>query len=96
MVALGLGQTIVQGGMAVQFSPSAPGMLPQFGSAQDYLHFSQSKFYALDLSQRRVDFLQGDDGVAAPVRSRARPRTTGRWRWSAACTAATTTPSATT
>ena len=59
MVALGLGQTIVQGGVAVQFSPSSPGVLPQFGSAKDYLQFSQSRFYALDLARPTVDFLEG-------------------------------------
>jgi hypothetical protein len=60
MVALGMGQTIVQGGMTVQFSPSTPGLLPQFGSSRDYLQFSQSKFYALDLSRDRVNFLEDD------------------------------------
>ena len=58
MIALGLGQTIVQGGLTVQFSPASPGLLPQFGSARDYLQFSQSRFYALDLSRPRVDFLE--------------------------------------
>ncbi|MHB8874425.1 MAG: PEP/pyruvate-binding domain-containing protein [Myxococcaceae bacterium] len=65
MVALGLGQTIVQGGAALQFSPNAPGILPQFGSAQDYLRFSQSKFYALDMTRPTVDFLQGADASLA-------------------------------
>ncbi len=64
MVALGMGQTIVQGGMTVQFSPSSPGLLPQFGSARDYLQFSQSKFYALDLSKDRVNFLEADDDIS--------------------------------
>lgn len=60
MVALGLGQGIVQGGLAVQFSPSSPGLLPQFGSAKDYLQFTQTSFYALDLSRPLVDFAAGD------------------------------------
>ncbi|MBI5542575.1 MAG: hypothetical protein HY901_01705, partial [Deltaproteobacteria bacterium] len=59
MVALGLGQTIVQGGAVLQFSPATPSVLPQFGSPQDYLRFSQRKFWALDLSRQRVDFTQG-------------------------------------
>lgn len=61
MVALGLGQTIVQGGQVLQFSPSTPSVLPQFGSAQDYLRFSQRQFWALDLSRQRVDFTQGTE-----------------------------------
>ncbi|MBI4953379.1 MAG: hypothetical protein HY908_15220 [Myxococcales bacterium] len=56
MVALGLGQTIVQGGMGIQFSPRDPSVLPQFGSAQDYLRHTQRQFAALDLSQTEVDF----------------------------------------
>lgn len=60
MIALGLGQGIVQGGLAVQFSPSSPGLLPQFGSAKDYLQFTQTSFYALDLSRSTVDFLADD------------------------------------
>jgi len=60
-IALGLGQTVVDGGTTVQFSPAQPEVLPQFGSARDYLAYSQKKFYALDLSRTRVDFSTGDD-----------------------------------
>ncbi len=56
MVALGLGQMIVQGGMGVQFSPHDPAVLPQFGSAQDYLRHTQRQFAALDLAQTDVDW----------------------------------------
>lgn len=55
-VALGLGQQIVQGGAGLQFSPGEPSVLPQFGSAQDYLRYTQRRFYALDLTQRVPDF----------------------------------------
>jgi hypothetical protein len=55
-VALGLGQQIVQGGAALQFSPGEPSVLPQFGSAQDYLRYTQRRFYALDLTQVMPDF----------------------------------------
>ncbi len=61
MVALGLGQTIVQGGASLQFSPSTPSILPQFGSAKDYLQFSQKRFWACDLSVPRTDFLAGPE-----------------------------------
>ena len=50
-VALGLGQQIVQGGAALQFSPGEPSVLPQFGSAEDYLRYTQKGFFALDLTQ---------------------------------------------
>ncbi len=56
MVALGLGQTIVQGGAVLQFSPVQPGVLPQFSTPADYLRFSQSRFFALDVSSPIVDF----------------------------------------
>jgi DNA-binding response OmpR family regulator len=54
-IALGLGQTIAQGGAALQFSPAEPAVLPQFGSAQDYLRYTQRKFAALDLSNESPD-----------------------------------------
>jgi hypothetical protein len=55
-LALGLGQQIVQGGAGLQFSPGEPSVLPQFGSAQDYLRYTQKRFFALDLSQVAPDF----------------------------------------
>jgi DNA-binding NarL/FixJ family response regulator len=55
-VALGLGQQLVQGGAGLQFSPGEPSVLPQFGSPQDYLRYTQKRFYALDLTQRTPDF----------------------------------------
>jgi hypothetical protein len=61
MIALGLGQGIVAGGMTVQFSPREPHLLPQFGSARDYLQYTQTRFHALDLSRQTVNFLQADD-----------------------------------
>jgi hypothetical protein len=56
MLALGHGQTIVQGGAALQFSPADPEVLPQFGNAKEYLRFTQSRFLALDMSRTTVDF----------------------------------------
>ncbi len=49
-VALGLGRTVVEGGKALRFSPSHPGILPQFGTVDDWLKNSQNKFFAMDLS----------------------------------------------
>jgi CheY-like chemotaxis protein len=56
IIALGLGQTIVQGGMGIQFSPTDPSLLPQFGSTGDYLRHTQKQFAALDLTQTDVDW----------------------------------------
>ena len=67
MVALGLGQTIVQGGTALQFSPATPSVLPQFGSPQDYLRFTQRRFFALDLSRPKTDFAQGSEASLVQV-----------------------------
>lgn len=61
LVALGMGHQIVQGGSALQFSPSTPKILPQFASPRDFLAYSQNHFYALDLSRPTVDFLAGED-----------------------------------
>ncbi len=49
-VALGLGKTIVDGGIAVRFCPKYPDHLLQFFSASEALQNNQSQFYALDLS----------------------------------------------
>ncbi|MBM2813507.1 MAG: Phosphoenolpyruvate synthase [Ignavibacteria bacterium] len=48
-LALGLGKTIVDGSLCMQYSPSYPGIYPQFGTTNDYLHNSQNKFWAVDL-----------------------------------------------
>lgn len=56
LVALGLGHTVVRGGAALQFSPGEPSVLPQFGSAQDYLRYTQKRFFALDLTNAAPDF----------------------------------------
>ena len=66
LVALGLGQTIVQGGAALQFSPANPEVLPQFGSTAEMLRYSQARFYALDLSRPTVDFSAGEAGGLRP------------------------------
>ncbi len=53
-VALGLGQTVVGGGVALRFSPSAPTVLPQFPTAEAFVRGAQNQFYALDLQCRSV------------------------------------------
>jgi CheY-like chemotaxis protein len=48
-VALGLGRTVVEGGRALRFSPANPASLPQFGTINDWLRISQTRFYAVDV-----------------------------------------------
>jgi hypothetical protein len=50
-LALGLGKTIVDGGISLIFTPAYPGVLPQFYSRQSILENSQRHFYAIDMSQ---------------------------------------------
>ena len=48
-VALGLGRMVVEGGLALRFSPKHPAVLPQHSSPKEVLENSQRSFYALDL-----------------------------------------------
>ncbi|MDX1502563.1 MAG: PEP/pyruvate-binding domain-containing protein, partial [Thermoanaerobaculia bacterium] len=48
-VALGLGRMVVDGGLALRFSPRHPRVLPQFATPKAFLDRSQRTFYALDL-----------------------------------------------
>jgi len=48
-LALGLGKTIVDGGISAQFCPVYPTIMPQFAVPKDYYANSQKKFYALDM-----------------------------------------------
>ena len=61
LVALGLGQLVVQGGAAVQFSPRAPAHRPQFPTPQHWLRYSQRQFWALDMEHPTVDFFGGGE-----------------------------------
>jgi hypothetical protein len=51
VVALGLGNTVMDGGKALRFSPAHPHKLYQFANVEDYLRHSQRDFSALDLSR---------------------------------------------
>jgi len=60
LVALGLGNMVMDGGRCVRFSPAQPGRLYQFSTTSDYLKNSQREVVALDLSRsgpngRRAD-----------------------------------------
>ena len=48
-VALGLGKIVVEGGIALRFSPKYPQFLPQFSTVEDILENSQRFFYALKM-----------------------------------------------
>ena len=60
-LALGLGKTIVDGGISLQFSPAYPTVYPQFSSARDYFRCSQVQFYALDLESDFSHVLPRED-----------------------------------
>jgi hypothetical protein len=49
-IALGLGKTIVDGGVSLQFCPEYPTIFPQFGNTKDLFSKSQTQFWALDLN----------------------------------------------
>lgn len=48
-VALGLGNTVVEGGKCVRFSPARPEVLYQFSSTSAFLENSQREFIALEM-----------------------------------------------
>ena len=61
MAALGLGHAVVQGGRVLQFSPRTPRALPQFRKAYDYVRYTQTHFWALDLAENTVPFERGGE-----------------------------------
>ena len=48
LVALGLGKTVVDGGMAFRFSPAHPHVLPQLTDGKAFINLSQRTFWAVD------------------------------------------------
>jgi hypothetical protein len=59
LLALGLGHAIVSGENVVRFSPATPGVQDPSVSPKDRVARSQHRFYAIDLSRQRMDFLAG-------------------------------------
>ncbi len=49
-IALGLGKTVMDGGVSLRFSPKHPEFLPGFSSVDEILNNAQRSFYALNLS----------------------------------------------
>ncbi len=60
--ALGLGNTVMDGGRCVRFSPRHPEKLLQFSSVQATLDSAQVEFSALDLSSGRSEGERSDPG----------------------------------
>jgi len=48
-LALGLGKTIVDGGISWSYSPTHPRIGPPYGSVQELLKLSQNKFWAINM-----------------------------------------------
>ena len=61
-VALGLGRMVVEGGQVLRFSPARPQVLPQFSSVRNVMQTSQTRFYALDLSNPAVAIVPETEG----------------------------------
>ena len=54
-VAMGLGKTIVDGGVAVSFCPKYPDHLPRFSLTDETAGGSQTQFYALDMEAPPIE-----------------------------------------
>jgi CheY-like chemotaxis protein len=61
LVALGLGNTVMDGGRCLRFSPARPHQLFQLSSVKDALRNSQREFFALDLANNRAAVCGPDD-----------------------------------
>ncbi len=60
-VALGLGKTIVDGGLTVRFCPKYPQHLAQFSTIRESLSNNQQQFFALDLEAEIGDAIEKSD-----------------------------------
>ncbi len=78
-VALGLGKTVVDGGISVRFSPKYPRHLPRGSTVQRSLKGAQRDFYAIDLEgspgvERAFPIeVAEEDGTLAPLASTYSP-----------------------
>jgi CheY-like chemotaxis protein len=62
-VALGLGKIVVEGGVALRFSPKYPQFLPQFSTVDDILQNSQRFFYALKMAGFPNDLASSEEAT---------------------------------
>ncbi len=58
VAALGLGQYVMEGNMAYRFSPAYPAL--EIISQKDLYKNSQVRFYAVDLSKKEINLLEGE------------------------------------
>jgi len=58
-LAVGLGRLVVEGGLALRFSPKHPLVMPQFATRRSLLNSSQQGFWAIDMN--RSCCTTGDD-----------------------------------
>jgi len=71
-LALGLGKTVVEGGVCWQYSPAYPSLEPPFGSVENLLDGTQTEFWAVNMGEplaydptSETEFLVQDDILAA-------------------------------
>jgi hypothetical protein len=64
-MAMGLGKTVVEGGMAFRFCPRYPQYLPQFSAVDDILRNTQRFFYALKMTNSGEITFMADDSTLA-------------------------------
>ncbi len=60
-VVLGLGKGVVEGGHVYRFSPKNPAAVPPYGSVGEFMRNSQSRFYALDMSDPAMKIKSSED-----------------------------------
>ncbi|MBN1433426.1 hypothetical protein JW921_01620 [Candidatus Fermentibacterales bacterium] len=60
-LALGLGKTVVDGGVSLRFTPRYPGVLPQFPDTASMLRDSQKTFWAIDMGHSSSVSMQEDE-----------------------------------
>ncbi len=59
VVALGLGQYVMEGEMAYRFSPAYPSL--EITSQKELYKNSQVQFYAVDMAKKDLDLLEGEN-----------------------------------
>jgi len=64
-VALGLGRTVVEGGLTLQFSPRYPQLLPQIDTLPKALRNAQRRFFALDMARALDPDIDPDDLIVS-------------------------------
>jgi len=59
--ALGLGKTVVDGGVTVKFCPKYPNHILQLFSPEEALRNNQNEFYALEMNGQPIDYIETHD-----------------------------------